>query len=367
MCGLYADREYTGKVINLNNVSHSKIRALDIEGETKEIGEGDKSPDNPYELVESKPTVKIIGKNILNPDNKFISGYLNNFNADAESGSDQTMYRTFWINMPFKTGDKITISSNNDFYVVRFIDDNNNSYSANYTLPHTWTITDACDSIQISLRTGTADSEFTYESLSDCQIQAEYGVSATDFKPYDEQSVKYESYKDDCVLNSVGDVADTYAVITGEYVQRVGVKILTSEEDGVWRMPATNEENAVFALTCDSTVMYSGNLLCNILNTKAPVGGYAAALEKGMGLYYWKSNNIVYWYFVVPLTAAGSLSEWYTYLQGNAVTVYYELAEPVTTMIDKVTVSANIPDTTMYIEESNDLGSIRTVLQTKGQ
>ena len=74
---LYADREFTGKSIALDNVSHSRIRELDILGETAEIGEGEKSPDNPFTLLGSYPAAKIVGKNLLNPNGKFIYGYLN--------------------------------------------------------------------------------------------------------------------------------------------------------------------------------------------------------------------------------------------------------------------------------------------------
>lgn len=234
LCRLYADREYTGKQISLNNVSHSKIRQLEIVGETKEIGEGEKSPGNPYLLVGSKPALKINRQSII--------------------------------------------------------------------------------------------------------IEPE--------------------------LNKIDDVADTYTPLTGVYVQRVKKITLQGADTEMWRLPATNEDNAVFALTLKD-MYYSHNVLCSILKPKGIAGGFAAALRNGVGVYRWKDTENVYLYFVVPLNTASTIDKWLNYLQNNLVQVCYRLAEPVTTTDNKVNVTANIPNTTMVLEDSNNLGYIKTTLQTK--
>lgn len=234
LCRLYADREYTGKQINLNNVSHSRIRDLEIVGETKEIGEGEKSSDNSYLLVGSKPVLKI-----------------------------------------------------------------------------------------------------------------------------NEQSIPYE-----VELNKTDDVSDTYNPLTGVYVQRVKKITLQGADTEMWRLPATNEDNAVFALTLKD-MYYSNNVLCSILEHKGTAGGFAAALKSGTGLYRWKDTENVYLYFVVPLSTARTIEEWFNYLQNNLVQVCYRLAEPVTTTVNMVNVTANIPNTTMVLEDSNNLGIIMAILQTK--
>lgn len=234
LCRLYGDREYTGKQINLNNVSHSRIRGLEIVGETAEIGKGEKSPGNPYLLVGSKPALKINRQSII--------------------------------------------------------------------------------------------------------IEPE--------------------------LNKIDDVADTYNPLTGVYVQRVKKITLQGADTEMWRLPATNEDNAVFALTLKD-MYYSHNVLCNILEPKGTAGGFAAALRSGVGVYRWTGEGNVYLYFVVPLSTARTIEEWFNYLQNNLVQVCYRLAEPVTTTDNKVNVTANIPNTTMVLEDSNSLGYIKTTLQTK--
>lgn len=502
LCRIYGDREYTGKGISLNNVSHSKIRQLEIVGRTKEIGKGEKSPSNPFNLVGSKPEIKICGKNILNTNGKFISGYLDVFDTEAISGIQADIYRTFCIKANLKQGDKITVSSPNDFYIVRAIDNNNNKYTSNCKLPYTINIVKDCTELQISFREATAGSIFKFNALEECKLQAEMGGKTTEFVPHTEQNIKilsknifninaeidmssvgttttvtgnsitvtneidrawcqvnflvklnkgevytlscsevpsddvissngvmlynkdtktyitqasksknwkatftapseniwirlhatneiatvhsvtysnimlekgetateYTSYKDDYKLNSVGDVADTYNPLTGEYVQRIKKLTLTGSNNEVWRLPATDENNAVLALTLSlKDVYYSHKVLCSILESKGTVEGYAAALKSGTGIYRWKDTENVYLYFVVPLSTASTIEEWFNYLQNNLVQVCYRLAEPVTTTVNRVNVTANIPNTTMLLEDNNNLGSIKTTLQTKGQ
>lgn len=500
LCKLYADREYTGKQISLNSVSNSRIRNLEIVGETKEIGEGEKSPSNPYLLAGSKPELKICGKNLLNSNGKFISGYLDVFDTEAISGIQADIYRTFCIKANLKQGDKITVSSPNDFYIVRAIDNNNNKYTSNCKLPYTINIVKDCTELQISFREATAGSIFKFNTLEECKLQAEMGGKATEFVTHTEQNVKilsknifninaeidmsslgatttvtgnsitvtseadkswcqvnflvklnkgevytlscnevpsddvissngvmlynkdtkayitqtskknnwkvtftapgeniwirlhatneiaavhsvtynnillekgetateYTPYKDDYKLNSVGDVADTYNTLTGEYVQRIKKLKLTGSNNEVWRLSAKDENNAVFALTLSlKDVYYSHNVLCNILEPKGTAGGYAAALRSGTGIYRWKDTENMYLYFVVPLSTAGTVEEWFNYLQNNYVQVCYRLAEPITTTVNRVNATVNIPYTTIMLEDNNNLGSIKTTLQTK--
>lgn len=79
--------------------------------EEQKKSEREKSPSNPFNLVGSKPEIKICGKNILNTNGKFISGYLDVFDTEAISGIQADIYRTFCIKANLKQGDKITVSS----------------------------------------------------------------------------------------------------------------------------------------------------------------------------------------------------------------------------------------------------------------
>lgn len=361
LCKLYADREYTGKQISLNSVSNSRIGNLEIVGETAEIGEGEKSPGNPYFLAGSKPEIKICGKNFLNSNGKFINGYLDNFNIDAVNGAQGDVYRTIWIKANLKQGDIITISSTKNFYIVRAIDNNNNKYTYNCKLPYTINIVKDCTELQISFREATEGSIFKFNSLEECKIQAEMGGKATEFVPHTEQNIVVEFE-----LNNIDSIGDTYNPLTGEYVQRVKKLTLTGSNNEAWRLPATDENNAVLALTLKD-MYYSNNVLCSILEHKGTAGGYAAALRSGVGVYRWTGDGNVYLYFVVPLSTAGTIEEWIKYLQNNLVQVCYRFSKPVITVINGGNIAVSIPNTTMLLEDNNNLGSIKTTLQTKGQ
>lgn len=246
---LYADREYTGNIIALSNVSHSRIRECEVMGQTIEVGEGEKAPDNPFQLVGCENPVLKIG--------------------------EQSM-----------------------------------------TIPYTLN-----------------------------------GIPVT-------------SGGNDTDGNGQQWLCDTYNPLTGEYVQRTYLKLFNAND--TWRAPAADDVNAVFAYTFPNLeIDYSYNLVCNIIKYRGIVGGYAAALKLGVGLYKWSAGGTEYLYFVVPITIASTLDEWFDYLQVNAVQTAYVLDNPVITDLDPVNIIAGIPSTIISIEEVNGLGSIRTTLQTK--
>ena len=360
---LYADREYTGKNIALDNVSHSKIRELEILGETAEIGAGEKSPDNPFTLVNSYPTAKIVGKNLLNPNGKFINGYLDNFNVTAENGSQSTIYRTFWVDINFKAGDKITLSSPNGFYVVRFVDNSNNSYVSNCNLPHTWTLANDCSKLQISLRSSDSSEIFPYKDLSDCKIQVEHGGQATTFSLYTEQSIS-NTFE----LNSTENVADSYNPLTGEYVQRVGKLVLKGDE--YWnRTHVIDDTSHLYINSIQELVKtQAGNTwVPNIICSHYPVTTYNGILYNAAEAVSIAPTGLLS--FRVPYLTRADFNTFLAaqYEVGTPVTVFYELAEPITTIINQTDLKANIPDTTISITEANNLGRIRAVLQTKGE
>lgn len=493
LCRLYGDREYTGKLISFNSVSNSRIRNLEIVGETKEIGEGEKSPYNPFNLVGSKPEIKICGKNILNTNGKFISGYLDTFDTEAISGIQADIYRTFWIKANLKQGDKITVSSINDFYIVRIIDNNNNKYTSNCKLPYTINIVKDCTELQISFREATAGSIFKFNALEECKLQAEMGGKTTEFVPHTEQNIKilsknifninaeidmssvgttttvtgnritvtsgtdkswcqvnflvklnkgevytlscsevasddvissnngvmlynkdtkayitqtskknnwrvtftapseniwirlhatneiaavhsvtysnimlekgetateYTSYKDDYKLNSVGDVADTYNPLTGEYVQRIGKLILNGSEnctDTYYDTLGFFQINNVAGLTKNT----ENNILCDYFTTMPSGYKYQNTIFKQ------ENYNVIR---ISPsIDIAEDLESFKKWLATNNVTILFELEKPITTIINGGNIAASIPNTTMLLEDNNNLGNIKTTLQTKGQ
>lgn len=119
-----------------------------------------------------------------------------------------------------------------------------------------------------------------------------------------------------------------------EEVHIWGKKILTGDEG--WRMPSSNDTNAVFTnlsntdfcdFKSDTDVQY-----CNYFKYKGIAQGFAAALNKGVGIYSLYSVN-KYEYFVAPKAIASSVNEWKVWLKsqydaGTPVIVYYKQQTP---------------------------------------
>lgn len=236
---LYADREFTGKSINLNNVSHSRIREIEIIGETTEVGEGTKSPDNPFALISvTSPTI-------------------------------------------------------------------------------------------------TVNEQSAQESL---------------------------------ILHSAGTISDSYTPLTGEYVQRVGKIVLDGTEywngthvidnTGHWYIDKIQE---MVKLTPNNTT------IPNIVCTHYPTTTYNKILYNSAPGVSIGATGILS--FRVPYLTRADFNAFLAaqYAAGTPVTVLYELAEPITTTINQTNLKANIPNTTISLTEVNNLGSIRAILQTKGE
>lgn len=541
LCRLYTDREYAGNVLSLNNVSNSQIRDLEIMGEMKEIGTGEKSPNNPYELIESTPELIVCGYNIancnnyvyktnnvltepittynslmttkkatsgtngffgivckVNPSTKYFIKYptlsfdeieedifkvitckeydkkpanddhnveylkSTSLNGDISiTTTDNTKYIAICVQIGYAYEGNITISdvmvslSDVDYkpygeqrakmvsrnlyntvsenykmlnniniedtylYIVNTANSGDSIMYSNYyyqnkdffktntdytivceviEADYTGTITisptsehgEAVDAHDMFTKTFTINNPKvgvykmtakTRESFVNCNYayrglvslyasavinSLKFRISVIQADDVDLDSFVYEPYKNDYVLNSVGDVADTYNPLTGEYVQRVGKLVLDGSESWIGDHEANGSRRFYIRIQGISVPVGNGTVanICCTHYEKNTANNVSANLQYGCGVSTGGNLSIRDNYT--------NTDDFKSYLQeqyanGTPVTVYYELAEPVTTIINKVPVLANIPDTTMYIEDNNNLGSIRTVLQTKGQ
>lgn len=220
-----------------------------------------------------------------------------------------------------------------------------------------WKATFTAPSENIWIRLHATNEIATVHSVTYSNIMLEKGETATEYTPY----------KDDYKLNSVGDVADTYNPLTGEYVQRVGILKLNGNE--MWNKSYILEDTSHLYISDISDIVKTPatrkeypNIICSHYPT---TNYYSILYDKTEGVSISETGRCS---FRVPYSDRASfnafLQEQYT--NGTPVTIYYELEEPIKTIINKVYVSANIPNTTMALEDSNNLGIIKTTLQTKG-
>ena len=255
---LYADREYTGNIISLNNVSHSRIRGFEVMGQTVEVGEGEKAPDNPFQLVGcANPVLKI---------------------------GEQSMTIPYTLNgIPVTSGGNYTDASGQQW---------------------------VCD---------------TYNPLTGEYVQriGKYAVTSS-------ESISLRSVSNTGYLYTLSDIVTDYDRHNRK------LKIICSHYN--------------FVNTYDSTEKAVNNMQLN------EVSMYTHLIANYWTIYF----NVNY----------DNVTSFKTYLQEqyeneNPVTIYYELAEPIVTTLTPTDLYANIPNTTIQLDETNGLGNIKAVLQTK--
>ena len=175
----------------------------------------------------------------------------------------------------------------------------------------------------------TTTQNITIDDLQDCKIQFEIGVE-TEYEEHQEESyildIQQEMLQGDYFVKE----ADVW-----KEVHSYPKKIFDGTES--WRMPATDEENAVFCNLSNTTIYDYASDTDEQLSTHFVWGGkksgFQAALNSGVGIYTYIENNNKYVYFVVPLSIASTIEEWTTWLQtinssGKPLTNYYKSATP---------------------------------------
>ncbi len=391
---LYADRDYSGRTININNVSHSRIRSLEILGQTTETGEGVKGPDNPYELVVcTEAVINVCEDNLANPQ---AAWYNSNIIGSSAGINGTKIYGTSNKFGNYLIGLLIPVQPNNKYYLTSFecgsslgyalyprimqlrrkiaihlsnsTEDFKNSviqdnvYS-NYTLPIEITANSETNFIIIGVSTQSVTG---YAADDDVWIDnVMVSLRNIPYAPYTEQSLTIPytlhgipvtlggNYTDD---NGQQWVCDTYNPLTGEYVQRIGKITLDGSEN--WS-DAYYDSLGFFQLSIQNLPTNSNTdaLLSNRWVTKSTGYKYANAIFK-------QSNYKIL--RISPSTdIATDLSTFKNFLSSNNTTVLYALEKPVVTTLTPTDLYANVPNTTIQIDETNGLGNIKAVLQTK--
>ena len=155
----------------------------------------------------------------------------------------------------------------------------------------------------------------------------------------------YENYKtnilrtsEEIVLREVNGVQDTYNPLTGEYVRRIGEKVFDGSQTIAF---SGGDHNTVVQFYyADTTVAKTNDgsivkVLCNNFPTYAPNDVIGKEVE---GVTSRRGDNQGF-YFSISKTKIASRDTVLikNYLQQNPITVQYELAEPITTIIEPLT------------------------------
>lgn len=336
---LFARKTSTKTPITFTKVSSSTAPEVPMQFITSEI-----SPDYPagmYDVEEGNVVSR--GKNIINIKD-FFSPSSNIYvsfpseNSLLVEGTNQ-YNRAILRNFNLKKGTTYTLS----LYATRLVETNSSSVmlldkngKTLYTkllsntlsrqfVSFSYTPTIDIDDCQLWLYSNYGTNTLPYVECLYEDIQIEEGSTAT---PY-ESHISTKSTTP--LLRKVDTVADTYNPLTGEYVQRIGVKVFDGSE--TWSIGSDNYNNIYRYYS------YSLNLGYNRLNDIglcSHLPRYNSVLDKE-SLVIGLSNTPVYLFLNKQnFPNILSVNNWMVnqHTNGTPVTIYYQLATPIVTYLE---------------------------------
>ena len=297
------------------------------------VQDNEPTPDNPVEIQylgelvtdeedenygKYKITVKVNNKNLLNCNIKF--GYYNSNEGKIVLENSKLYTSTEVFKLP--KGEYI-LSSKNDIVIIRYYNktEQKNNILGAISLPYTFKL-DTESEIAFSFRKKDKSEWDLGDNTIKACLQIEKGTEKTEYLEHEEN---IKNIYLDKPLKKIGDYSDYIDYANQKIIRQI--ETFNAADLVEWRMPLHDENNAVFT-NLSSTTMCDFKLidkffLCTHLKCNAPAGGYQAALNKGVGLYAWKSGTYKYLYFVVPLEIASSVEMWKNFINKENLKVVY--------------------------------------------
>lgn len=314
-----------------------------IKGNTIEIGSGDKSPDNPYNIVGSNPTkVTACGRNLIPyPYTSLPSTVTGISFADNGDGTitvngtaaDETAGRLHFLSnllrIPAGTYTLSGCAPNGSgdtwcLQVVRVINglEDWGWLCRDFGAGITFTLTEATDIyIRIRLKKGTVINNGIFKP------QLEIGTAATPYTPYTGQAVPLPALEP---LYGDGTVNDEYDAVSGVETRRWGRVELDGTEAWITRTSGTGVYGYALPDVFDAPA--AAGVCTHFSFVKNGASGMqtavcvaSASTQKALSVF----------------TTIATLDGWKAYLNaqataGTPVTVVYQLAEPVITKIEEI-------------------------------
>ena len=321
-----------------------------IKGNTIEIGSGDKSPDNPYNIVGSNPTkVTACGRNLIPypyaslpstvtgisfADNGDGTITVNGTAADETAGRLHFLSNLLRIPAGTYTLSGCAPNGSGDTWclqVVRVINglEDWGWLCRDFGAGITFTLTEATDIyIRIRLKKGTVINNGIFKP------QLEIGTAATPYEPYSGQTVPVPTLEP---LYGDGTVNDEYDAATGVENRRWKRVVFDGTEN--WGLSRTESGNNRYFTQAPDAVAY--NLLSQIVCSHWPSIGPGQTWQDKTGITLSLGNADKNIWIYDPRFAQADLptfKAWLAaqYAAGTPVTVVYQLAEPVITKIEEI-------------------------------
>ena len=157
--------------------------------------------------------------------------------------------------------------------------------------------------------------------------------------PYEDYKTNILRTSEEIVLREVGGVCDTYNPLTGEYTKRIGEKVLCGETVEDWRdfrNTFIEKTETIDVYLINPEQKSNSNLLCDKMRTTSK-GVYMNDEE---GISCSGGNGLNVWVSISKNKLSTPNKEGFKqWLQSNPLTVQYELAEPVTTIVKPSTMT----------------------------
>lgn len=365
--------EVSGEIISVAK-TYNDSAFVRINGNTQEIGEGDKSPDNPYELksVGDDGGFDLVsaGKNLFDPSiletPRTNSGvtvqYLSNedcllINGMASVSSGVPSSRVY-INIPIVNGSRFTISTKyisgavtrptgSEFAVAYFGANDTIDSSVNWAACHLQNTDNVRENAVCNYNYITAfwiysNAGVIYDNYK-VKIQLEQNTVATPYTPFRGMQTINFPYP----LRGQGDARDTIEYIGGNrwrHTQRLGVKVFDGTEN--WRR--YSDYNQLYIGNTDAVFgePFSSQVCCMSTHYKAKAFNDRGVFENNTCAVGGTGANIVIFTDMSLLEFLDFLTA--QYAAGTPVTVYYQLAEPIITEFTAPAPQTYYPYTQMY-------------------
>ena len=309
-----------------------------IKGNTLEIGSGDKSPDNPYNIVGSNPTkVTMCGRNLADaaqveylsnksPVEKFPGGFY--------LPGDTISKRIVTIPCPFKAGRT---------YVVSYSAENVGSVSVKTSMYLPGINQYLNGSGKPFVPNADTDSLGIYVEAKDVaegvrikisDVRAVLGDTAAPYEPYSGQTVSLPAI---APLWGTGDIRDEYDAATDVETRRWKRVVFDGTEN--WGLSRTESGNNRYFTRVPDAVAY--NLLSQIVCSHWPSIGPGQTWHDKTGITLSLGNADKNIWIYDSRFAQADLPTFKAWLAaqataGTPVTVLYQLAEPVITKIEEI-------------------------------
>lgn len=307
------------------------------------------------------PILRNVGKNLFDGDNSMELGAWKSNATHFETSSEIRCKNNF---IPFpnglKNGDVMrivlsdtSISSNTNMHV----------YDASKT--HIITLGHGASPYIEGTNFINGVSTITIHDVSKCKYFSFRAVSTNTeckFAIMVNTSAPYEDYKsnilhtsEEIVLRKVNGIQDTYNLLTGEYVRRIGEIVLDGSED--WQEYNTNVVNTYCGVIRNDIItdykgtVYLNNKLNKLDDSDDDIEGIRLNNLKRIFVRINRNKGVT------------NLTEFKQYISQNPITVQYELVEPITTIVEPLTTPFAYQNGHVILESGSEEQSLLPTLE----